>query len=294
MKKRLYLNSCSFMDNDAIVSETSPLKHFFKNTNINDKWVENPSHKASLGGSSNEMIFRRTLLDILNNDFDFVIIAWSHPERYLVPNINVKLDYKKLKEDGDRELQGVHYSEPYAYIGGIPGHGATQTAELLKFEPKGTDDTILYTLALHNILNSKNIPHLFMNMGKVDSNVISARENWIRHINPKNYLSMNDDDTLLDKMSFSFVEYFINQGGTEFIKDRGIALINKEKNIDNINQILHKNPYLIDIGGHLSDIAFNIIYELIYKHIIKHDMIDGIIKPNIILKSDTDVKKNLI
>ena len=267
MKKRLYLNSCSFMDNDAIVSEHSPLKEFFNFMPDSSKFVNNPSHKASLGGSSNEMIFRRTLLDILNNDFDFVIIAWSHPERYLIPNINLELDYDKLKRDGDRQLQGVTYNDPYCYLGGIPGHGGIRNMELLKFEPKGTDDTILYTLSLHNLLNSKNIPHLFMNMGKLDSNIINARENWIKHINPKNYLSMNDDDTLKEKMSFSFVQHFIELGGNEFIKDREIALINKENNIDNIKEILHKNPYLIDIGGHLSNMSFNIVYEKIYKHI---------------------------
>ena len=261
------------MDTDRICSEFSPLNEFFKQMPTNFKWEENPSHKASLGGSSNEMIFRRTLLDILNNDFDFVIIAWSHPERYLIPDINIHIDYNELKKDGDKELQTAHYNGPYGYISGIPGHGATQTAELLKFEPKGTDDTILYTLALHNILNSKNIPHLFMNMGKLHSNVIEARENWVKHINPKNYLSMNDNDSLLDKISFSFVEYFINLGGTDFIKDREIALIKKEKNIDNINEILHKNPYLIDIGGHLSHLAFDVIYKLIYEHIVKYDMV---------------------
>jgi hypothetical protein len=258
------------MDTNQIVSEHSPLKQFFNFMPHPSKFVNNPSHKASLGGSSNEMIFRRTLLDILNNDFDFVIIAWSHPERYLIPNINLKLDYNKLKEDADRKLQGVHYTDPYCYIGGIPGHGASRNMELLKFEPKGTDDTILYTLALHNILNSKNIPHLFMNMGKLDSNIITARENWIKHINPKNYLSMNDDDTLLKKMSFSFVQYFIELGGNQFIKDREIALINKENDVDNIKEILHKNRYLVDIGGHLSNIAFDIIYQKIYEHIVNN------------------------
>lgn len=275
MKKRLYLNSCSFMDNDAIVSEHSPLKKFFNFMPHVSQFVNNPSHKASLGGSSNEMIFRRTLLDILNNDFDFVIIAWSHPERYLIPNINLKLNYDKLKEDGDRKLQSVKYDGPYCYIGGVPGHGATQSMELLKFEPKGTDDTILYTLALHNLLNSKNIPHLFMNMGKLDSNVIKARENWIKHINPKNYLSMNEDDTLLEKMSFSFVQYFIELGGNDFIKDREIALINQKKNVDNIKEILHKNPYLVDIGGHLSDMSFDIIYKKIYDYIVKNKMCES-------------------
>lgn len=270
MKKRLYINSCSFMDTNRIVSEHSPLKEFFNFMPHPSKFVNNPSHKASLGGSSNEMIFRRTLLDILNNNFDFVIIAWSHPERYLVPDVGINLDYDKLKEDGDRELQGVHYTDPYCYIGGIPGHGASRNMELLKFEPKGTDDTILYTLALHNLFNSKNIPHLFMNMGKLDLKVIKARENWIKHINPKNYLSMNDDDTLLEKMSFSFVEYFIELGGNDFIKDREIALINKEKNVNNIKEILHKNPYLIDIGGHLSDTSFDIIYKKFHQHIVKN------------------------
>jgi len=273
MKKRLYLNSCSFMDTDRICSEDSPLNEFFKQMPTNFKWEENPSHKASLGGSSNEMIFRRTMLDILNNDFDFAIICWSHPERYLIPNININLDYEKLKEDGDRKLQAVNYKDPYYYINGIPGHGGNVNSELLKFEPKGTDDTILYTLALHNLFNNKNIPHLFLNMGKLDSKVIEARQNWIKHINPKNYLSMNDDNTLLEKVSFSFVEYFINLGGTDFIKDREISLITKQKNIENIKEVLNKNQYLIDIGGHLSDSAFDIIYKLIYEHIVKYDML---------------------
>lgn len=276
MKKRLYLNSCSFMDNDAILKHQSPMLKIFKQLIDDNQLEENPSHRASLGGSSNEMIFRRTLLDILNNDFDFAIIAWSHPERYLIPNPSNKLNYKKLKEDGDKKLQGVHYSDPYYYLGGIPGHAGNKNAELLKFEPKGTDDTILYTLALHNLFNSKNIPHLFMNMGKLDSNVIQARENWIKHINPKNYLSMNDNESLLDKMSFSFVEYFINLGGSEFIKDREIALIKKEKNIDHIKEVLNKNPYLTDIGGHLSDLAFDVIYKLIYEHIVKYNMVGNI------------------
>ena len=109
-----------------------------------------------------------------------------------------------------------------------------------------------------------------MNMGKLDSNIITARENWIKHINPKNYLSINDDDTLLEKMSFSFVQYFIELGGNQFIKDREIALINKENNVDNIKEILHKNPYLVDIGGHLSDIAFDIIHQKIYEHIVNN------------------------
>jgi len=261
------------MDNDGILKGNSPLIEFFKRMPTDFKWEENPSHKACLGGSSNEMIFRRTMLDILNNHFDFAIICWSHPERYLAPNININLNYKELKEDGDMEFQTIHYTGPYGYTNGIPGHGINTNFELLKFEPKGTDDTILYTLALHNLFNSKNIPHLFLNMGKLDSNVIGARQNWIKHINPKNYLSMNDDNTLFEKMSFSFVEYFINLGGTDFIKDREISLITKQKNIEHIKEILNKNPYLIDIGGHLSDLAFSIIYKLIYDHIVKYDMV---------------------
>lgn len=272
MKKRLYLNSCSFMDTDRICSEISPLNEFFTQMPTNFKWEENPSHRASLGGSSNELIFRRTMLDILNNHFDFAVICWSHPERYLIPKkYLIDFDYEKLKEDGDRQLQTSDYNGPYGYISGIPSHGTN--LELLKFEPKGTDDTILYTLALHNLFNSKNIPHLFLNMGKLDSKIIEARQNWIKHINPKNYLSMNDSDSLLDKMSFSFVEYFINLGGTDFIKDREIALIKREKNVDNINEILHNNPYLQDIGGHLSDLAFDVIYKVIYEHIVKYDMV---------------------
>jgi hypothetical protein len=96
------------------------------------------------------------------------------------------------------------YTTEVANAGRKLGLEQAQRLELLKFEPKGTDDTIIYTLSLHNLLNSKNIPHLFMNMGKLDSDVLSARENWLQDIDPKNYLSVNDDDTILQKMSFCF------------------------------------------------------------------------------------------
>lgn len=258
MKKRLYLNSCSFMDSNGIVKSPSLCSEIFEDIPI--------SHIASLGGSSNELIFKKTLIDIINNHFEFVIICWSHPERFYIIELSDELDYDKLKKDSDTNLQKL----PYFYKNCIPGHGDTMPYDLLKFEPKGTDDTILYTISLHNLLNNKNIPHLFLNMGKLDSNVLEARYNWIKHINPNNYLSINDSDSILDKMKFSFVEYFVNLGGTQFLKDREIALTNKNNNIDNISRLLNTNPYLIDLGGHLSDKAFTIIYEIIHNHIKKH------------------------
>ena len=76
MKKRLYWNSCSFLDTEAILHNTALNKLF---TNVENEPIDRNSYKASVGGSSNESIFRRTYIDILKNKFEFVLICWSHP-----------------------------------------------------------------------------------------------------------------------------------------------------------------------------------------------------------------------
>jgi len=60
MKKRLYWNSCSFLDTEAILHNTALNKLF---TNVENEPIDRNSYKASVGGSSNESIFRRTYID---------------------------------------------------------------------------------------------------------------------------------------------------------------------------------------------------------------------------------------
>ena len=59
-------------------------------------------------------------------------------------------------------------------------------------------------------------------MGKLSEDVIKAREGWIKHIDPINYFSFNNS-SIVEKMTFSVTEHFVNLGGTKFIKDREIT-----------------------------------------------------------------------
>lgn len=265
-KKKLYWNSCSFLDNDGFINQNNSLYKIF-NTEANG------SHRASVGGSSNESIFRRTLIDISKNHFDFALISWSHPERFFVTDIYNDLDYEKLKEDSDRKFFRTKWNESmYGYKHQIPYHNK-DFAEILKLEPKGTDDTIMYTLSLHNFFKQKGIPHLFLNMGKLDSNVLWARESWIQFIDPKNYLSLNDNDTILEKMKFSFVEYFLNLGGNQFMNDKSVSILKNTHNIDSISELENANKYTTDIAGHLSDLGYNTLANYVYEYIIKNNLV---------------------
>lgn len=265
-KKRLYWNSCSFLDYHNFINLDNSLSKIF-NTESNG------SHKASVGGSSNESIFRRTLIDISKNNFDFVLICWSHPERFFITDIHNELDYNKLKDDGDRQFFATKWNEEmYGYKHQIPYH-SKNGAEILKLEPKGTDDTIIYTISLHNFLKQKNIPHLFLNMGKLDSNVLWARESWLESIDAKNYFALNDNSTILEKMKFSFVEYFLNKAGDEFINDKDVANLKTIHNVDNTLELKNTNPYTNDIAGHLSNFGYNILAEQMYEYIIKNNLV---------------------
>ena len=110
-------------------------------------------------------------------------------------------------------------------------------------------------------------------MGKLNSDVINARENWLKHIDPINYFSF-ENESMIEKVSFSAVEYFVNLGGSKFIKDREIALINTEQNIDHIKEIMHQNEYLVDLGGHLSSVGYTILFEKMYEYIVNNNLVD--------------------
>lgn len=272
-KKRLYWNSCSFLDSDEIALELSPLYNIFTTPHHDITKLER-SYKASIGGSSNESIFRRTMIECSKNKFDFALIAWSHPERYFVTDIYNELDYKLLREEGDRLSFPTKWNEKhmYGYCSQIPykANGSTEHSDILKLEPKGTDDTIFYTLSLHNFFKQKGIPHLFLNMGKLDSDVLWARESWLDGIDPKNYLSLNSTDTILQKMQFSFVEYFLNLDNNPLIKDKEI---NKLSNLGKLDTSNTKKIYTTDESGHLSDKGYHTISKYIYEHIIKNDLV---------------------
>lgn len=263
------MNSCSFLyadytigGGDYILSEKSILSKLFTNS----------SYIASGLGSNNESIFRRTLIDCSKNNFDFAIIGWSHPERTFILNNSINVEYDKLKEESEKDFLGVAPNRRlYGYTDIIPSENNELNTFLLKFEPKGTDDTILYTLALHNFFKQKGIPHLFLNMGKLDSNILSARESWLQGIDRKNYLSINDDDNILQKMSFCFTEYYAKKAEKIVVKDSDIT---KYKSINgNGDEEYEKTGWIMDIGGHLGPLAYDDLLNLIYDYIIKSNLI---------------------
>ena len=270
-KKKLYWNSCSFLyadimfGSDYILSNESPLSKLFYN------FGEEGSFIASGMGSNNESIFFRTLIDCSKNDFDFVIIGWSHPERALILDNGIDLDFEKLKEDSEKKFLGNNrQADLYGYQNLIPT-GASYNNHLLKFEPKGTDDTILYTISLHNFFKQKGIPHLFLNMGKLDTNVLSARESWLNGIDSKNYLSINDNDSILEKMTFCFTEYYAKKAEKIVVKDGDIPKYNTL--IGNSDKEYAKTGWIMDIGGHLGKLAYNDLFNLILNHIQKNNLV---------------------
>ena len=163
----------------------------------------------------------------------------------------------------------------YGYQHQIPHHSNISN-DILKFEPKGTDDTIFYTLSLHSLLKEKNIPHLFVNMGYLDSDVLTARQSWLEYINPKNYMSLNSDETILEKMKFSFVKHYLTISGNEFIKDKQIAEI-KKISPDSLLPIINDDTnylWVTDIAGHLGQRAIVDFSNKIYNHIIENNLLD--------------------
>lgn len=271
-KKRLYLNGCSFLYNgQSFLLKENPLYKIFNETNHSNKDLT--SYNASAPGSDNESIFRRTLIDCCKNNFDFAIIAWTHPERTLSLYPDLKIDLEKIKKDSESNFFGDDsmYKKLYGYLTLLPSdkHDVYSYSKL-KFEPKATDDTIFYTIALHHFFKSKNIPHLFLNMGKLDSNILSARENWINEINPQNYLSLNNNDTILQKMQFSFTEYYAKKVSKPIVKDIDINSFKSLEGNSDDEYELAGNGWIRDVGGHLGYLAFYDLFQLMYNHIKIH------------------------
>jgi hypothetical protein len=110
-------------------------------------------------------------------------------------------------------------------------------------------------------------------MGKLDSDVLWARESWLQEIDSKNYLSLNDDDTILEKMKFSFVEHFLKLGENKLIKDKDVADLKKIHKVDEIFELKNTNPFTVDIAGHFSDRGYKKLDGIIYNHIIKNNLV---------------------
>lgn len=237
---RLYQGGCSFLQSPDIFVDTCLSDYFGKDlVNINN----------CMGGSSNTQIFRKAFFSITKSDFDFVIIGWTQSWRhdkvideidFTDENMNILLE-ESNKEILDSELG-------YTQI-----IGSSLNNNYCNLEPQGTDNVIMYTLILQNLLKSKNIPHLFLTMGEFNSHTLSARRGWLDLIDSKNYYGKGD---ILSKMKNSVTNEFYQRHISEGFKK---PLNGEIKN--------NGDGYIRDNASHLNERAKNILANNILKHI---------------------------
>jgi len=139
--KTLYVNGCSHTAGSECKTNYANIVGEKKNFKV--------VNKATPGGG-NHKIFRETMeyLCSPNNEVDFVIIGWTTHERFEFSFDGENVDYTLHKESYNKELEKFYR---YADL-----HLADWNL--------GLQNTITYILGLQNLLQTKKIPYLFLNM----------------------------------------------------------------------------------------------------------------------------------
>ena len=243
---RLYQGGCSFLQSPDVFVDTCLSEYFGKNlTNINN----------CMGGSSNTQIFRKAFFSIMKSDFDFVLIGWSQSWRHDKTIYELDLNDKHtniLLEESNKEILDSELG--YEQI-----IGSSHNNNHCNFEPQGTDNVIMYTLALQNLLKSKNIPHLFVTMGECNSKILKSRRGWLNLIDSNNYYG---DGDIVSKMLHSVTKDFKRRHVEE---GYSIPLVGEIFN--------HGDGYIRDSASHLNENAKQIFANKILKHITINKMI---------------------
>lgn len=207
---RLYQGGCSFLQSPDIFVDTCLSEYFGRNlVNINN----------CMGGSSNTQIFRKAFFSIMKSNFDFVIIGWSQSWRH-----DKVIDEMDFNSENTNLLLEESYKEvldsEFAYQQII---GSSHNNVHCNFEPQGTDNVIMYTIILQELLKSKNIPHLFVTMGQSYSLTLESRKGWLDLIDSKNYYG---EGSIIDKMNHSVSNNFHHRHVTEgyIVPENGITI----------------------------------------------------------------------
>ncbi len=244
---RLYQGGCSFVSGADIFVDSNLYEYFAKNGEFHN-------FNNSTGGISNTQIFRKAIFSILKSDFDFVFIGWSQCWRddksVLYKEIVNEIDAVKLLNESYQSILSTHIG----YESIVPNN---KFGHYCKFEPEATDDTILYTIILHTLLKSKNIPHLFITMGENNLKTLESRRGWLDLIDPKNYYGEGD---IVSKMAFSVTKYFQKKH-----VDEGYPNIETHS--------LNGLGYISDIGLHLNNNARTILSDDVLNYIIKNELL---------------------
>lgn len=189
---RLYQGGCSFLQSPDIFIDTCLSEYFGKDlTNINN----------CMGGSSNTQIFRKAFFSIMKSDFDFVLIGWTQSWRH--DKVINEIDF--TQKNIDLLLQESYKPILNSELSYHQIIGSSHNNMHCNFEPQGTDNLIMYTLALQNLLKSKDIPHLFVTMGEANIKTLECRSGWLELIDSKNYFGEGD---IINKMAFSVTNDF--------------------------------------------------------------------------------------
>jgi hypothetical protein len=187
-----------------------------------------------VGGSSNTQIFRKALFSIMKSDFDFVIIGWTQSWRH---------DKSFIGDNTDNLLEESYKTILNSENGYTQIIGSSHNSEHCNLEPQATDNVIMYTIVLHELLKLKNIPHLFITMGELDSNTLNNRTGWLDLIDSKNYYG---EGNVFEKMNYSITNSFkkmhINEGfsipNDDIIYNNGVGYIR-----DNVNHLTTNAKY---------------------------------------------------
>jgi hypothetical protein len=242
----IYQGGCSFLHSPDIFINTSLSKYFNKDlVNINN----------CTEGASNKQIFRKALFSIMKSDFDFVLIGWTNSWRNEKSFIEDILDYKNIDKLLEESYKNILNTElGYTNISVTSHHNIH-----CKLEPEGTDDVILYTIILNQLLKAKNIPHLFVTMGELNPSVLMNRTDWMNLIHSKNYYG---NGTITDKMNHSVTNYLyelhLNEG-------HGIPTAG--------SGVYYTSGYIRDNSPHLNYNGAQKLAELIKEYLIKNNII---------------------
>jgi hypothetical protein len=242
----IYQGGCSFLHSPDIFVNTSLSEYFGKDlVNVNN----------CTEGSSNRQIFRKALLSIMKSKFDFVLIGWTNSWRNEKSFIEDVLDYKNIDKLLEESYKNILDTElGYTNIAVTSHHNIH-----CKLEPEGTDDVIMYTIILNQLLKLKNIPHLFITMGQLNPDVLTSRKGWTELIDPKNYYGEGE---ITNKMNYSITNYFY-----ELHINEGHSILNQNSN-------LYQTPgYIIDNTAHLNLNGAKKLAELIKYYLIENNII---------------------
>ena len=242
----IYQGGCSFLKSPDIFVDTCLSNYFGENvTNINN----------CKEGASNTQIFRKALFSIMKSDFNFVLIGWTQSWRNDKSFVEDVVEYTNIDKLLIESYKNILDSElGYKHI-----IGNSHDNIHCNLEPQGTDNVIIYTIILNQLLKSKNIPHLFITMGQLNPDVINMRKGWTELIDSKNYYG---DGNISEKMNHSITNLFYEKHISE---NHGIPKFGSGS--------LMSSGYVIDNTPHLNFNAAKKLAELLQKYITENNII---------------------